>query len=170
MRVLIDDSMTESDPEYLARFSAHPDIELRLYKPFEPEMARLAEELLWGQARLLVDAVKEKDGKSQTHAELDKTGVTPARIAGESTNEVLIQSAYLVLLDGGFDTLNAMTNRGVSLKLATNSMASNNHLTAFVGYGKQRKRMIETGAGPMTSAARRAAAKAIALVPDDAEL
>ncbi len=275
VRVLIDDSMTESDPAYLARFGAHPNVELRLYKPFGPkheslvmrwldyvadlrvldrrmhnklfvvdasvaitggrnigneyfeypgsfvnrsrdllalgpvvgttgeafdlywnsdwtvpiedvvtpvptpqeaqeqwlslddfatdpanyppgfyddpktidtEMARLAEELLWGHARLLVDAVPEKDGKTQTHAELDKTGVTLARIAAESTKEVLIQSAYLVLLDGGFDTFSAMTNRGVTLKLATNSMASNNHLTAFVGYGKQRKRMIETGA------------------------
>jgi putative cardiolipin synthase len=275
VRVLIDDSMTDSDPEYLARFGAHPNVELRLYKPFGPkhkslvlrwldyvadlrvlnkrmhnklfvvdasvaitggrnigneyfeypgpfvnrsrdllalgpvvgttgeafdlywnsdwtvpiedvvtplptpeevqeqrvslndfatdpahyppgfyddpkaidaEMARLAEELLWGRARLLVDAVPEKDGKSQTHAELDKTGVTLARIASESTDEVHIQSAYLVLLDGGFETFNDMTSRGVTLKLATNSMASNNHLTAFVGYAKQRKRMIETGA------------------------
>ena len=275
VRALIDDSMTDSDPEYLARFGAHPNVELRLYKPFGPkheslvmrwldyvvdlrvlnrrmhnklfvvdasvaitggryigneyfeypgpfvnrsrdllalgpvvgttgeafdlywnsdwtvpiedvvtplptpedvqqqrtaledfatdpahyppgfyddpkaieaEMARLSEELLWGQATLLVDAVPEKDGKSQTHAELDKTGVTLARLAKESTDVVHIQSAYLVLLDGGFEAFNDMTSRGVTLKLATNSMASNNHLTAFVGYGKQRKKMIETGA------------------------
>ena len=275
VRVLIDDSMTESDPEYLALFGAHPKVELRLYKPFGPkhkslvmrwidyvadmsvlnrrmhnklfvvdgsiaiaggrnigneyfeypgpfvnrsrdllalgpvvdtagqafdlywnsdwtvpiedvvtpvptldeamaqqqrldafaadpahyppgsyddpkeidaEMATLGEELLWGKARLLVDAVPEKDGKSQTHQELDKTGVTLARIANESTDEVLIQSAYLVLLDGGFETLGAMADKGVAVKLATNSMASNNHLTAFVGYAKQRKKLLETGA------------------------
>ncbi|RLA38541.1 MAG: phospholipase D family protein, partial [Gammaproteobacteria bacterium] len=37
VRVLVDDSMTESDPEYLAVFGAHPNIELRLYKPFGPK-------------------------------------------------------------------------------------------------------------------------------------
>ena len=36
VRVLIDDSMTESDPHYLALFGAHPKVELRLYKPFGP--------------------------------------------------------------------------------------------------------------------------------------
>jgi len=275
VRVLIDDSMTESDPHYLALFGAHPGVELRLYKPFGPkhkslvmrwidyvadlgvlnrrmhnklflvdgsvaiaggrnigneyfeypgplvnrsrdllalgpvvdtagtafdlywnsdwtvpiehvvspvptreevneqrerlvafaadsshyppgfyddpeqiaaEMARLGEGLFWGPARLLVDAVPEKDGKSQTHEELDKTGVTLARIARGSIDEVLIQSAYLVLLDGGFEALDAMTDRGVTVKLATNSMTSNNHLAAFVGYAKQRQRLLETGA------------------------
>jgi putative cardiolipin synthase len=275
VRVLIDDSMTESNPHYLALFGAHPEVELRLYKPFGPrhkslvirwidyvadlsvlnrrmhnklflvdgsvaivggrnigneyfeypgpfvfrsrdllalgpvvepageafdlywnsdwtvpienvvtpvptqeeareqqkrldafaadashyppgfyddteqidaKMARLGEELLWGPALLLVDAVPEKDGKPQTHEELDKTGVTLARVANESTDEVLIQSAYLVLLDSGFEMIGAMTGRGVTVKLSTNSMASNNHLTAFVGYAKQRKRMLDTGA------------------------
>ncbi len=275
VRVLIDDSMTESDPHYLALFGAHPEVELRLYKPFGPkhkslvmrwidyvadlsvlnrrmhnklfvvddsvaivggrnigneyfeypgpfvnrsrdllalgpvvepageafdlywnsdwtvpiedvvtpvptpaeakrhqerlgafaadtshyppgfsddpkqidaELAKLGEKLLWGAARLLVDAVPEKDGNAQTHAELDKTGVTLARIASESSDEVLIQSAYLVLLDGGFETFAAMTNRGVTVKLATNSMASNNHLTAFVGYANNAKDC--SGPGP----------------------
>ena len=114
-------------------------------KQIDTEMAELGEKLLWGAARLLVDAVPDKDGKPQTHAELDKTGVTLARIASESSDEVLIQSAYLVLLDGGFDAFAAMTSRGVTVKLATNSMASNNHLTAFVGYAKQRHRLLETG-------------------------
>jgi phosphatidylserine/phosphatidylglycerophosphate/cardiolipin synthase-like enzyme len=115
-------------------------------KQIDSEMAELGEKLLWGAARLLVDAVPEKDGKPQTHAELDKTGVTLARLASESSDEVLIQSAYLVLLDGGFDAFAAMTSRGVTVKLATNSMASNNHLTAFVGYAKQRHRLLKTGA------------------------
>jgi putative cardiolipin synthase len=275
VRVLVDDSMTESDPHYLALFGAHPKVELRLYKPFGPrhkslvmrwidyvsdlsvlnrrmhnklflvdgsvaivggrnigneyfeypgpyvfrsrdllalgpvagtankafdlywnsdwtvpienvvapvptleeameqqkrldafaadtshyppgfyddpeqidaEIAKLGEELFWGQARLLVDAVPEKDGKPQTHKELDRTGVTLASIASKSTHEVLIQSAYLILLDSGFEVIGTMTDKGVTVKLSTNSMVSNNHLTAFVGYAKQRRRMLDTGA------------------------
>jgi phosphatidylserine/phosphatidylglycerophosphate/cardiolipin synthase-like enzyme len=72
--------------------------------------------------------------------------VTLGRITTGSSDEVLIQSAYLILLDGGFAALEAASGRGAKVKLATNSMASNNHLTAFVGYRKQRNRMLDTGA------------------------
>ncbi|MEE9602874.1 MAG: hypothetical protein V3V75_06180, partial [Thermoguttaceae bacterium] len=41
VRVLIDDSMTESDPQYLAKFGAYPNVELRLYKPFGPKQKSL---------------------------------------------------------------------------------------------------------------------------------
>lgn len=37
VRVIIDDSMTESDPLYLAKFGAHPNVQVRLYKPFGPK-------------------------------------------------------------------------------------------------------------------------------------
>jgi putative cardiolipin synthase len=275
VRVLIDDSMTESDPEYLAVFGAHPNVELRLYKPFGPkdksvamrwidyaadlkvlnrrmhnklfvvdgsvavvggrnianeyfdypgpfvfrsrdllamgpiiaktgtgfdlywnsdwtvpveqvvssvpnaqsaqhawkqldqfaadpahyppgfcdkpqainrEMARLEPELRWGKAKLLIDAVPKKNGQPQTSAKLDRTGVTLGRIMERSNKEVHIQSAYLILLKGGFKAVEQTISRGVKVKLVTNSMASNNHLTAFVGYRKQRQRMLETGA------------------------
>jgi putative cardiolipin synthase len=275
VRVLIDDSMTESDPEYLAIFGAHPNVQLRLYKPFGPrqkstvmrwidyvadlkvlnrrmhnklyvvdgsmaivggrnigneyfeypgpfvfrsrdllalgpivestgrafdrywnsdwtvpieqvvpatptlqaarrqwklldrfskdpshyppgfddapnepgnELALLEKGLLWGKARLLVDAIPLKNGQPQSHAELDRTGVTLGRVTGQASDEVLIQSAYLILLDGGFAAIKAACDRGVKVRLATNSMASNNHLTAFVGYRKQRLQLLETGA------------------------
>ena len=275
VRVLIDDSMTESDPEYLAVFGSHPNIELRLYKPFGPkeksvvmrwidyaadlkvlnrrmhnksfvvdgsvavvggrnigneyfdypgpfvfrsrdllalgpiiaktgtafdlywnsdwtvpieqvvssvpnvqsarqawkqldrfaadpthyppgfynkpraidtEIARLEPELRWGKAKLLIDAVPKKYGRPQNSAELDRTGVALERVMDRSNEEIHIQSAYLILLKGGFEAVEQITSRGVKVKLATNSMASNNHLTAFVGYRKQRQRMLETGA------------------------
>ncbi|GMR06624.1 MAG: phospholipase D family protein [Gammaproteobacteria bacterium] len=275
VRVMIDDSMTDSDPGYLALFGAHPNVELRLYKPFGPkhksmvvrwidyvadmrvlnrrmhnklyvvdgsvavvggrnigneyfeypgafvnrsrdllalgpvvnttgdafdmywnsdwtvpieqvvtpvptqqqfevmreslnkiagltssyppgfydepkkinaEMAELKDKLLWGKASLLVDTVPELNGKPQTHAELDHTGVIIGRLAEESSEEILIQSAYLVLLDSGFKALTGAKERGVKVKLATNSMASNNHLSVFVGYRKQRKKLLNTGA------------------------
>jgi putative cardiolipin synthase len=274
VRVLIDDSMTESDPEYLALFGAHPNVELRLYKPFGPkqkslrrwidfaahfkvndrrmhnklfvvdasveviggrnigdeyfeyadefvfrsrdllalgpvvadsgaafdmywnsdwtvpiedivsrvpdaaaatankvaldafasdpssyprgfyddprhfdaEMAALASALMWGRGKLLIDDVPDKNGAPQTHAELDRTGVTIGEVASRSTEEALIQSAYLILEEGGAAAMAALIERGVTVKLATNSMAADNHLSAFVAYRKQRKRMLEAGA------------------------
>ncbi|MGB5659387.1 MAG: phospholipase D-like domain-containing protein, partial [Thermoanaerobaculia bacterium] len=58
----------------------------------------------------------------------------------------LIQSAYLILEVGGAQGLENLIQRGVQVKLATNSMAANNHLSSFVSYRKQRKRMLEGGA------------------------
>ncbi len=274
VRALIDDSMTESDPGYLALFGAHPNIEVRLYKPFGPkkksilrwvdyathmkvidrrmhnklyvvdasmeivggrnigneyfeypgefvfrsrdllalgpvvassgaafdmywnsdwsvpiedvvshipsdeeaaankkeldaitakpesyprgfydnpmkleaEMAALDKNLSWGKAKLLIDEVPNNNGKPQSHAELDRTGVTIGRIAEKSTQEALIQSAYLILEKGGAEALEKLIGQGVKVRLATNSMAANNHLSAFVSYRKQRKRMLQAGA------------------------
>ncbi len=112
----------------------------------DTEMAALEKTLLWGKGTLLIDDVPDRDGEPQTHAELDRTGVTIARVAALSTEEALIQSAYLILEDSGADSLDALVKQGVNVKLATNSMAANNHLSAFVSYRKQRKRMLKGGA------------------------
>ena len=115
-------------------------------KEIEPEMAALDEHLLWGRGTLLIDDVPDKDGKPQTRAELDRTGVSIAEAAADTKDEALIQSAYLILEEGGGEALIALIERGVKVKLATNSMAANNHLSAFVSYRKQRKKMLEAGA------------------------
>lgn len=112
----------------------------------DQELERLASSLVWGKATLLVDAMPEKEGEKQTHDELDLVGTTLLRVAEKAQSQVHIQSAYLILLDSGFDGLNDMTDRGVDVILATNSMASNNHLTAYEGYRKQRHRLLKTGA------------------------
>jgi len=115
-------AMRESLDKFAASPSSYPPGFYDEPKEIEAEMAELKKKLLWGKARLLVDAVPELNGKAQTHAELHRTGVTLGRIADESSEEILIQSAYLILLDGGFRVLDAAVDRGVKVKLATNSM------------------------------------------------
>ena len=275
VRVMVDDSMTEPDPEYLAEFGAHPNVELRLYKPFGPKhksvalrwlnyaqdlkvlnqrmhnksfivdgsfaivggrnianeyfeypgpfvfrcrdlmalgpvvsststafdlywnsdwtipieevvdpvpsaqedrsqweqltrfakdsanypvgffdnppelkgrMKRLKSELFWGQGRLLVDAVPTLGGAHQSHRELHQTSVELGKLMAQTSQEMQIETAYLILLEEGLDLLKQANDRGVKITLATNSLASNNHVSAFVGYWKQRKKILETGA------------------------
>ena len=50
IRLLVDDSMEESDPKYLALFSSHPLIEVRLYRPFGPKYKSYL--LRWGEFML----------------------------------------------------------------------------------------------------------------------
>jgi len=113
----------------------------------DDELAALEPKLHWGRGRLLVDIVPDRDGKPQPRGELDRTGAVLGRTAAESTDQMHVQSAYLILLPESMRLLGEMTARGVQVRLSTNSMASNNHLSAFVAYRKQRKQLLENGAG-----------------------
>ncbi|MEE2826094.1 MAG: phospholipase D family protein [Planctomycetota bacterium] len=275
VRVLLDDSMTEADPVYLAKFGAHPNIELRLYKPFGPkrkstvlrwldyardlevlnqrmhnklfivdgsmaivggrnianeyfeypgpyvfrcrdllavgpivrqtnsafdlywnsdwtvpieqvvdrvpdqkeaeaywkklgktaedpanypagkyddradgsaEIQRLKAELHWGPAKLLVDKVPTLGGSSQAGDSPHETGVELSRMVDQTEHELQVETAYLILLEDGFAALERANERGVKVTLATNSLASNNHVSSFVGYRKQRRQLLATGA------------------------
>jgi putative cardiolipin synthase len=271
VRVLIDDSMTESDPLYLAKFGAHPNVQVRLYKPFGPkhksyvfrwvdfaadykllnrrmhnklyiaddsiiiaggrnigddyfeylapdvfrsrdlmgvgpianassnafdmfwnsvwtvpiEMAvdpvpteddakafrqtldtagmdasnyppgysdvgsltdaqtRLSGELMWGESRLVFDTVPGDNGEPLVPKDASNTvGETLRRVSNQATQELIAESAYLIFTDSTLEHLQKVSDRGVKVLALTNSLAANNHTTAFVGYRKQRKEMI----------------------------
>ena len=271
VRVIVDDSMTDSDPLYLAKFGAHPNVDVRLYKPFGPkhnsyvfrwldfaadfkllnrrmhnklyiaddsfiisggrnigedyfeylapdifrsrdllgvgpianeasdafdmfwnsawtvpiEMAvdpvptevqasafrqtldatgrdasnyppgysdvgsledaptRLAAELMWGESRLVFDTVPGANGKPLAPREASNTvGATLRTVSDQATRELIAESAYLIFTDSSLAHLRSIADRGVKVLALTNSLAANNHTTAFVGYRKQRKEMI----------------------------
>jgi putative cardiolipin synthase len=271
VRVIIDDSMTESDPLYLAKFGAHQNVEVRLYKPFGPKhksyvfrwldfaadfkllnrrmhnkmyiaddsfiisggrnigddyfeylapdvfrsrdlmalgpianaasdafdmfwnsawtvpiemavdpapteeeanafrktldtagkdvnnyppgyseigsltdaKARLSTELMWGESRILLDTVPGDDGEPLVPKNAsNRVGEALRQISEKATDEVIAESAYLIFTDSTLAHLEKLANRGVTVRVLTNSLAANNHTTAFVGYRKQRKEMI----------------------------
>jgi putative cardiolipin synthase len=133
------DAFAEDSSSYPQGFYDNP-------KQIDAEMARLANQLYWGKGTLLIDDVPDRNGRPQTHEDLDRTGVAIEHAASEAKNEVLIQSAYLILEESSMDELQVLNNRGVKVKLHTNSMAANNHLSAYVSYKKQRNGMLVGGA------------------------
>jgi putative cardiolipin synthase len=271
VRVLIDDSMTESDPLYLAKFGAHQNVEVRLYKPFGPAhksyvfrwldfaadfkllnrrmhnklyiaddsfiisggrnigddyfeylapdvfrsrdlmgvgpianaasdafdmfwnsrwtvpielvvnpvpteeeaiafrktldaagkdvnnyppgyseigsladaKVRLTAELMWGESRILYDTVPGDDGEPLVPKNADnRVGKALRLVADNTTEEIIAESAYLILTDSTLAHAEKLAKRGVKFRVLTNSLAANNHITAFVGYRKQRKEII----------------------------
>ena len=270
IRVIVDDSMTDSDPEYLAKFGAHPNVELRLYKPFGPphnsyvlrwldfaayfkllnrrmhnklyvadgsfiisggrnigedyfeylapdvfrsrdlmgvgpladeasdafdmfwnsewtvpveltvehipsaeeaeafrntlDMAgedgnnyppgysdvgsieqarsRLEPELVWGTSRLLLDTVPGEGGEPEAPKNATNTvGLALRAVSNQATEGVIAESAYLVLTDSTMAHLRSLNERGLTVQVLTNSLAANNHTSAFVGYRKQREQI-----------------------------
>lgn len=272
VRVLVDDSMTESDPQYLAKLGAHPNAEVRLYKPFGPKhnsfvmrwldfvadfkrlnrrmhnklyiaddsmvitggrnigedyfeylapdvfrsrdllavgnianeasdafdmywnsewavpiamivdplpttaevttfkqdldqtsldlanyppghkevgsieraQNKLSNNLMWGEARLVYDTVPGENGEPETPDDQnDLVGHALNQLARQAKQEVIIESAYLILTDETMQHAKALKDRGITTIALTNSLAANNHTSAFVGYRKQREELME---------------------------
>jgi putative cardiolipin synthase len=58
---------------------------------------------------------------------------------------VIIQSPYLVMPKGGVEFFRKLKDRGVEIKISTNSLASTDNLQAFSGYSKQRAAILNAG-------------------------
>ena len=59
--------------------------------------------------------------------------------------ELLIESAYFIPLDRGVAKLKELVDRGVRVRVLTNSLASNDVIAAFAGYSKRREALVRGG-------------------------
>jgi putative cardiolipin synthase len=59
--------------------------------------------------------------------------------------ELLIESAYFVVKDRGIESARLFNERGVRVRVLTNSMASNDVLAAHAGHAERRKQLVENG-------------------------
>lgn len=59
--------------------------------------------------------------------------------------ELLIESAYFVMSDHAVERLAQLRERGIRVRVLTNSLASNDVLAAHAGHAKRRKRVLENG-------------------------
>lgn len=60
-------------------------------------------------------------------------------------NELVIESAYFVVLDKGVENARILTEKGVKVRVMTNSLASNDVVAAHAGYSKTRDDLIANG-------------------------
>ncbi|MEZ4600378.1 MAG: phospholipase D family protein [Syntrophotaleaceae bacterium] len=63
----------------------------------------------------------------------------------QAQEEVLIESAYLVVLDRGVELAQEMIERGLRIRVLTNSLASNDVIAAHAGYAKRRVKLLKAG-------------------------
>ncbi len=104
----------------------------------------LEDGLMWGRSRLLCDSVPGEDGEPDVpEDEDDQVGKSLRRVADQAKEEVIVESAYLILTSQTMEHMRNLRARGLQLRLLTNSLAANNHITAFVGYRQQRKQQIQ---------------------------
>lgn len=103
-------------------------------------LEELAHEMVWAETEIIIDSLERFQGGSESvFTELTH------RLMEEARDEFLIETAYLIPTKEGIALTAAETERGVRVRILTNSLKSNNHSTVHAHYKKYRKRMIEAG-------------------------
>lgn len=122
---------------------------------FAPEV-RQAIEATSGQVRPLLESmvwdemtfISDIPGKNQGDMGLGGGGESTRQLIealADAKQDVLIQSPYLVMPEGGIEFFEQLIDRGVRIRISTNSLASTDNIQAFSGYASQRKRLLEVG-------------------------
>jgi putative cardiolipin synthase len=103
-------------------------------------LKRWREGLIWTEAHVVVDPLERFEGQGESAiVEFGKEHIS------KIDTEFLAESAYLIPSEEGIRNMKLLVDRGVRVRLLTNSLMSNNHLTAHSGYMKYRKKMLEAG-------------------------
>jgi putative cardiolipin synthase len=105
---------------------------------------RLARETTWGRIEFLSDLPGKNDGRSGLGGG-GRTTAALAELVDTATGHVVIQSPYLVLSDRALALFRRARDRGVRIRVNTNSLASTDNLQAFAGYRNQRDRLLAMG-------------------------
>jgi putative cardiolipin synthase len=108
------------------------------------EIPAVAAAFVWGRVDVINDLPGKNDGNNG-YSGGGRSGTALANLLQSARREVLIQSPYLVLSDQAFALLRDLRQRGVSVRISTNSLASTDNLQAFSGYRNQRSRLLHEG-------------------------
>jgi phosphatidylserine/phosphatidylglycerophosphate/cardiolipin synthase-like enzyme len=109
--------------------------------------ARMQEsgELVWSEHVAFISDVPEKNDGDEG---LGGGGITTdelIRLVEQATSTIEIQTPYLVTTDLSWDLFRRAIDRGVSIRILTNSLASTDNLEAFSGYKRDRDRLLRMG-------------------------
>ncbi|MBB5192557.1 putative cardiolipin synthase [Silvimonas terrae] len=107
-------------------------------------LGKATRNLIWAQAWLAADNPDkvEADADAQTGSKPGKGLLLAAQLA---QHEFIIMSAYFVPRDGGTQFLGQMEQRGVAVKVLTNSLASTDVAAVHSAWRKYRKALIASG-------------------------
>lgn len=106
-------------------------------------LKELMNKMVWVQAHFISDqpVPDDEDNTNKPKA----TAQLLAKLASQSAQEVLLESAYLIFDDRQLEALQTLTSKGVQIKALTNSMASNDLITNHSGYAGRRQDMLKQG-------------------------
>jgi putative cardiolipin synthase len=146
--VLVDRPHTEADLQQ-ARATLHERIVADNYPyPIDQDAAELEfvleeeiDKLVWAPARIVWDDPAEIAATGGTSRMLEGLH----RRGGMLEADLLIESPYFVPRERGIKKMAELHDRGVRIRVLTNSLASNDVLAAHAGYSDRRRQVLESG-------------------------
>lgn len=103
----------------------------------------LAQALIWDNIIFTHDAPGKNRSNTLSGGGSSTTALTD--LLANAKESVTIQSPYLVMPKGGIEFFKTLVDRGVKVRICTNSLASTDNIQAFSGYLKQRKKILAAG-------------------------
>lgn len=97
----------------------------------------------WGHARLIADVPEKVDPDVKPDAPRIDDKIVPLLIGAKQ--QILLMSPYLIPSDTGVKMLGAMVERGVEIRILTNSLAATDEPAVHAGYQAHRFDMLKEG-------------------------
>jgi cardiolipin synthase C len=105
--------------------------------------SRMLEEMTWARARFISDpperSAEERLGGDSTVPR------TIGELILEARERITIQTPYFVLPQGSLQEINSAIERGVQVRVSTNSLSTTDNIAAFSGYANDREQLLEAG-------------------------
>ncbi len=108
---------------------------------FGPNLNRLT----WAPGRVVADDPASLSKIRENALETGEIMMALRNKLDTIEHEMLVESAYFVLTDRSIEAARKLVDRGVRVRILTNSLVSNDVLAAHAGYEKRRKDLLETG-------------------------
>jgi len=103
-------------------------------------LAELADDMVWAEADVIVDPLERFSDAAES--EFVRLGQA---VFDNVEHEIVAQTAYLIPTDESIENLTELTANGIRVRILTNSLMSNNHMTVHSHYRKYRKKLIAAG-------------------------
>jgi putative cardiolipin synthase len=136
---------------YYARLHAYADDRKNFPDRFNDALdcthARLRElqnMLVWGEARVIYDV----PGKNEDAGRMDAFGEMGRELTAavaDARQEVLAETPYLAMMPGTLAVVRRLHERGVRVRILTNSLASTDEPFAFSRYAMHRNELLDLG-------------------------
>ncbi len=113
-------------------------------KQIEDSLQGLPEQLAWGKAEIAYD-IPGKNEKLLSLRGYSNTGEFLTRSFLEAKQEILVETPYMITMPGTLDLFATLHERGVRIRVLTDSMASAEDDLVFSAYKQQRRRILKRG-------------------------
>ena len=107
----------------------------------QSELGSIRDKLIWGPGKIVWDDPAAIEQGIQPGSMIQAF----YRKVPTLQKELLIESAYFVTRDKAIEKVKQLTDRGVHIRVLTNSLASNDVVAAHAGHAKRRKALIAAG-------------------------